>query len=65
MANVKETTRIAFLDYLRIFAFISVLIGHKFYTNIVDALTNNNVHATAKKLGRVISLKAIELKLGK
>lgn len=32
--------RIAFLDYLRIFAFVSVLIGHKFYDKIA-ALANN------------------------
>lgn len=32
--------RIAFLDYLRVFAFVSVLIGHKFFDK-VTALANN------------------------
>lgn len=50
MSNSKEITRIAFLDYLRIFAFISVLIGHKFYADIVAAVANNKLHATPKLL---------------
>lgn len=50
MSNPKAITRIAFLDYLRIFAFISVLIGHKFYANIVAAIANDKLHATPKLL---------------
>jgi peptidoglycan/LPS O-acetylase OafA/YrhL len=50
MSNSKETTRIAFLDYLRIFAFISVLIGHKFYADIIAAVANDKLHATPKLL---------------
>ena len=42
--------RIAFLDYLRIFAFSSVLIGHKFLTYFQDIATNANVHASARLL---------------
>lgn len=50
MSNPKVITRIAFLDYLRIFAFISVLIGHKFYADIVAAIANDKLHATPKLL---------------
>lgn len=50
MQNPNALTRIAFLDYLRIFAFISVLIGHKFYSNIVIASTDKRLHATARLL---------------
>jgi peptidoglycan/LPS O-acetylase OafA/YrhL len=50
MSNPKQITRIAFLDYLRIFAFISVLIGHKFYADIVTAATDSKLHATPKLL---------------
>lgn len=40
--------RIAFLDWLRIFAFSSVLIGHKFMTDLVAILDNPHIHATPK-----------------
>jgi peptidoglycan/LPS O-acetylase OafA/YrhL len=48
MVKPKVLTRIAYLDYLRIFAFISVLIGHKFTSNITAAIANDKLHATPK-----------------
>ncbi|MCX7068394.1 MAG: acyltransferase [Methylococcales bacterium] len=50
MSNTKQVTRIAFLDHLRIFAFISVLIGHQFYDDIVTAAADSQLHATPKLL---------------
>ena len=35
MITNSSQKRIIFLDYLRIFAFVSVLVGHKFYQDIV------------------------------
>lgn len=40
--------RIVFLDYMRIFAFISVLIGHKFYIELLESTVNPNIHSTLK-----------------
>lgn len=42
--------RIEFLDVLRVFAFITVLIGHKFYTQLELASTNPNIQATLRLL---------------
>ncbi len=36
MITNSSQKRIIFLDYLRVFAFMSVLIGHKFYQDIVE-----------------------------
>jgi len=36
----SESTRIVFLDYMRIFAFASVLIGHKFYIYLENFTSN-------------------------
>ena len=46
----SKEARIVFLDYLRIFAFSSVLIGHKFLLYFQDIATNGNVHASARLL---------------
>jgi peptidoglycan/LPS O-acetylase OafA/YrhL len=40
--------RIPFLDWLRIFAFTSVLIGHKYLDVIDSAIADPHVHSTAK-----------------
>jgi peptidoglycan/LPS O-acetylase OafA/YrhL len=40
--------RIAFLDYLRVFAFGSVVIGHKFWEQFVSASEDPNIHATIR-----------------
>lgn len=42
--------RIVFLDYLRVFAFISVLVGHKYHDHFVAYVHNAEVHATARFL---------------
>lgn len=42
--------RIAFLDYLRVFAFLSVLVGHKFYEPAVALTKNAEIHATPRYL---------------
>jgi peptidoglycan/LPS O-acetylase OafA/YrhL len=46
----KKTNRIVFLDYLRIFAFLSVLAGHKFYDHAVNFIENEEAHATPRFL---------------
>lgn len=38
--NTIKNERIIFLDYLRIFAFMSVLIGHKMYTEVSTYINN-------------------------
>jgi peptidoglycan/LPS O-acetylase OafA/YrhL len=44
----KSVSRIVFLDYLRVFAFASVLIGHKLYGQLVSFTENPTVHATPR-----------------
>lgn len=46
--NNAQIGRIVFLDYLRIFAFLSVLIGHKFYGYALDFVNNDAAHATPR-----------------
>ena len=48
--NVKaiKATRIFFLDYLRIFAFVSVLIGHKFNSYLVAISNDVTIHSTPR-----------------
>lgn len=51
MNTPKSTTdagRIAFLDYLRVFAFTSVLIGHKFYPQLVAVAADESYHVTPR-----------------
>ncbi len=46
--------RIYFLDYLRVFAFLSVLIGHKFYAPLSQFVTNlSTPHITQQYLSNV------------
>ena len=40
--------RIAFLDYLRVFAFMSVLVGHKFYGELSALAGDETVHVTTR-----------------
>lgn len=47
--------RIAFLDYMRIFAFISVLIGHKFYDGLLAFVSAPDASATTKILGTLVN----------
>ncbi len=46
--NKTKSQRIVFLDYLRIFAFMSVLIGHKFYGHALSIINNDTIHATPR-----------------
>lgn len=46
--HAEPASRIAFLDYLRIFAFISVLIGHKFYPQLAAFTADETFHVTAR-----------------
>ncbi len=46
----KSHNRIIFLDYCRIFAFVSVLIGHEFFGDILNLISNPNVHITIKSI---------------
>ena len=42
----KTKDRIVFLDYMRIFAFISVLVGHKLYDKLEFISQNQSLHIT-------------------
>ena len=44
----KTMDRIVFLDYMRIFAFMSVIIGHEFFSYIVAAANNPELHVTIR-----------------
>lgn len=46
--------RLVFLDYLRIFSFISVLIGHKFYSQLSQWADSPTLHATPKLLMQLV-----------
>ncbi len=46
----SKNGRIVFLDYLRIFAFVSVLIGHKFYPYLLEFIADENIHATPRMI---------------
>ncbi len=50
----KYSSRIIFLDYLRIFAFLSVLIGHKFIPNLTALVNNPNVHISLKLISEIL-----------
>ena len=42
--NIEMNKRIIFLDYLRVFAFVSVLIGHKFYPEVSTYANSFETH---------------------
>lgn len=46
----KNKSRIAFLDYLRIFAFLSVLVGHLFFGDLQQLISDPSIHATPRFL---------------
>lgn len=54
--NSKHTSnnRIAFLDILRIFAFSSVLIGHKLYGHLLAFSADHSNHITLRLLAEII-----------
>lgn len=49
-----NSNRIVFLDYLRIFAFVSVLIGHKFYAYVVAVSNDPTVHSTPRFIASIL-----------
>jgi hypothetical protein len=46
--NIDNKSRLIFLDCLRIFAFISVLVGHKFYDVLDNLSKDQSIHLTLK-----------------
>lgn len=49
MKNTSSiANRIVFLDYLRVVAFMSVLIGHKFTPQLMGVINNPSTHSTLK-----------------
>lgn len=48
--SAHAKSRIVFLDYLRIFAFVSVLVGHKFSTYLVPLSNDPTVHSSVRTL---------------
>ena len=53
MAN-RITDRIVFLDIMRIFAFMSVLIAHKLYDSLVFAANNEALHVTVRYFAQAV-----------
>ncbi len=47
-SSVPEINRIEFLDYLRIFAFLSILIGHKIYPELQALASDTSSHITIR-----------------
>lgn len=47
---VDKEQRIHFLDYMRIFAFVSVLLGHKFYADLAGATVDPTLHVTLRTM---------------
>ncbi len=46
--------RIVFLDYLRVFAFVSVLVGHLFHELLLNLQRSELTHATIKSLRSIL-----------
>ena len=47
-------SRILFLDYMRIFAFSSVILGHKFYRDLVSVANDASTHITIRYIAQAI-----------
>lgn len=52
MAEIKG--RIVFLDYMRIFAFLSVLIGHKFAEDVIALTLDPSLHITVRHFAELL-----------
>lgn len=46
--------RIVFLDYMRVFAFVSVLIGHKFFNYLTGFANDANQHITIRAIAELL-----------
>jgi peptidoglycan/LPS O-acetylase OafA/YrhL len=49
LSNLPQK-RLLFLDYIRVFAFLSVLIGHKFYDTLLSIIDNSSSYSALKLL---------------
>ena len=52
--NLKKSKRLVFLDYMRVFAFMSVLIGHKLMEPLQAFISNSNHHSTLRLIAELI-----------
>lgn len=52
--NKIKAERIVFLDYMRIFAFVSVLIGHKFFPLLTELSENPVNHITIRTVANML-----------
>ena len=52
--GTKNNARFVFLDYMRIFAFVSVLVGHKFYAYVLAVSNDPTIHATARLIASLL-----------
>jgi peptidoglycan/LPS O-acetylase OafA/YrhL len=52
--SVRGESRMLFLDYLRIFAFVSVLIGHRYSPNLQAIAADENMHASARAFAQLL-----------
>lgn len=50
----RQSGRLAFLDFLRVFAFASVLIGHKLYPDLASLISNQGVHSTIRMIAEFL-----------
>ena len=53
---MKEDQRFLFLDYLRVFAFASVLVGHKFQNTLIGFQNSPDLHVVLRGLLAVVSV---------
>jgi len=51
---MNKSNRIIFLDYLRIFAFMSVLVGHKFIAYVVALANDCALHSTPRFIAKLL-----------
>jgi peptidoglycan/LPS O-acetylase OafA/YrhL len=54
MTATINRARIEFLDYMRVFAFISVLVGHKLLTPVIDFAADDSHHSTLRWIAEVV-----------
>ncbi|NWD69520.1 acyltransferase [Pseudomonas gingeri] len=52
--NAKFSGRIVFLDYMRIVAFMSVVVGHEFFIYLVNMAQDKSLHATFRYMADML-----------
>ena len=50
----RQVSRIIFLDYLRIIAFVSVLIGHTVHHQLAALVANSDIHPAPRLLVKAV-----------